>query len=252
MKNILSRGALATLRDFTRRRVLLAFDFDGTLAPIVRDPEAAAMRPRTAARLAEVARLYPCVVISGRARADIGKKVARIPLRAVFGNHGMEPWRGLAAAQRRVARWRAQLAVRLPRVPGVVVEDKGASLAIHYRRAAARGTVRRLVLDAVAGLRGARIVAGKMVVNLLPDSAPNKGTAVLHLCRRLRCTAAIYVGDDDNDEDAFALAGQAPLLGIRVGHSRRSRAACFLPAQSAVDAFLAKLVDLRQPGRRTA
>ena len=72
------------------------------------------------------------------------------------------------------------------------------------------------------------------------------------LCRRVRCTAAIYVGDDDNDEDAFALAGQAPLLGIRVGHSRRSRAACFLPAQSAVDAFLAKLVDLRQPGRRTA
>jgi trehalose 6-phosphate phosphatase len=104
----------------------------------------------------------------------------------------------------------------------------------------------------VAGLRGARIVAGKMVVNLLPDSAPNKGTAVLHLCRRLRCTAAIYVGDDDNDEDAFALAGQAPLLGIRVGHSRRSRAACFLPAQGAVDAFLAKLVELRQPGRRTA
>lgn len=252
MKSLLAPQNRPALRRLVRGRVLLAFDFDGTLAPIVRDPEAAAMRPRTAARLAEVARLYPCVVISGRARADIGKKVARIPLRAVFGNHGMEPWRGLAAAQRRVARWRAQLAVRLPRVPGVVVEDKGASLAIHYRRAAARGTVRRLVLDAVAGLRGARIVAGKMVVNLLPDSAPNKGTAVLHLCRRLRCTAAIYVGDDDNDEDAFALAGQAPLLGIRVGHSRRSRAACFLPAQSAVDAFLAKLVDLRQPGRRTA
>jgi trehalose 6-phosphate phosphatase len=197
MKNILGRAELATLRDFARQRVLLAFDFDGTLAPIVRDPGAAAMRPRTAALLAETATRYPCVVISGRSRADVMKKVSHISLRAVIGNHGMEPARELRAARRLAALWHRQLESSLPRIPGVIIEDKGASLAIHYRRARSRGEVRRLVLVAVADLADARTVEGKMVMNVLPANAPNKGTAVVRLCKRLRCEATIYVGDDE-------------------------------------------------------
>ncbi|MBN2572952.1 MAG: trehalose-phosphatase [Deltaproteobacteria bacterium] len=245
MKNLLGRGQLAALREFVRRRVLLAFDYDGTLAPIVREPEAAAMRPRTAALLARLAQRYPCAVISGRARADVMKMLAGIPLRAVIGNHGMEPWRGLPAARRRVAEWRGRLARALPQSPGVFVEDKGPSLAIHYRQAQARSTVRRRILSAVAELRGARIVEGKMVVNVLPANAPNKGTALLGLCRRLRCAATIYVGDDDNDEDAFALAGRFAVLGIRVSRRRRSQAAYFLPGQAAIDRLLAALIGMR-------
>jgi len=245
MKDLLGRGGLAALRSFARRRVLLAFDYDGTLAPIVRTPAAAAMRPRTRALLAEVARRYPCIVVSGRARADVGKKLAHIPLRAVLGNHGMEPWRGLPAARARARRWRARLLATLPKVPGIFLEDKGPSLAIHYRQAKARAQARRLVLAAAAALPDVRLVAGKMVVNLLPENAPNKGTAVLGWCRRLRCVAIIYVGDDDNDEDAFALAEEIPLLGIRVGRSRRSRASCFLPGQSAVDDLLNLIVKMR-------
>ena len=251
MKNILGRAELATLRDFARRRVLLAFDFDGTLAPIVRDPDAAAMRPRTAALLAETATHYPCVVISGRSRADVVKKVSHIPLRAVIGNHGMEPARELRAARRLAALWHRRLASSLPRIPGVIIEDKGASLAIHYRRARSRGEVRRLVLVAVAELAGARIVEGKMVVNVLPANAPNKGTAVVRLCKRLRCEATIYVGDDDNDEDAFALAGTNRLLGIRVGRSPRSQAAYFLPGQADIDRLLARLIEVRGAGGRS-
>jgi trehalose 6-phosphate phosphatase len=79
LKNILAKEQHTTLLDFAQERVLLAFDFDGTLAPIVRDPEAAAMRPRTAAMLAKVAKLYPCAVISGRSRADVMAKVDAIP-----------------------------------------------------------------------------------------------------------------------------------------------------------------------------
>jgi trehalose 6-phosphate phosphatase len=185
-------------------------------------------------------------VISGRARADVLRKVAAVPLRAVLGNHGMEPWSGHAGARRLVARWRRLLAGRLPEEPGVVLDDKGPSLAIHYRQAKARATMRRRILAAVAELPGARIVTGKMVVNVLPANAPNKGTAVVSLCRRLRCEATIYVGDDDNDEDAFALAEHASVLGIRVGRSRRSRARYFLPGQRAVDGLLAALAVTRQ------
>jgi len=246
VKNILTEKQQATLADFARQRVLLAFDFDGTLAPIVREPEAAAMRKSTSDLLAKVAKLYPCVVISGRSRADVMKKVDAIPLRAVIGNHGMEPSRNLRDARWLATLWHAQLASTLPRIAGVVIEDKGVSLAVHYRKASARAAVRRLVLIAAADLPGARIVEGKMVVNVLPAGAPDKGTALITLCKRLRCESAIYVGDDENDEDVFALASDGQLLGIRVGHSRRSRAAYFLPGQTDVDVVLAEFIDSRR------
>ena len=246
MKNILSNEQHSTLMEFARQRVLLAFDFDGTLAPIVREPEAAAMRQSTSVLLAKVAKLYPCVVISGRSRADVMKKVDAIPLRAVIGNHGMEPSRNLRDARWLAALWHAQLASTLPSIAGVVIEDKGVSLAVHYRKARSRAAVRRLVLIAAADLPGARIVEGKMVVNVLPAGAPDKGTALITLCKRLRCESAIYVGDDENDEDVFALAREGRLLGIRVGRSQRSQAAYFVQSQSAVDRLLIKLTEARQ------
>jgi trehalose 6-phosphate phosphatase len=246
MKNILAPPQRSLLRDLADSRVLLAFDFDGTLAPIVRDPEAAAMRRRTARLLAQVTAAYPCVVISGRARADVRGKLAGVTLREVVGNHGMEPWPGLPAARRLAQRWQAALAARLPELPGMVVEAKGPSLAIHYRRTRARPAARRAILAAVADLRGVRLVEGKMVVNLMPARAPNKGTAVVSLAQRLGCDAILYVGDDDNDEDAFALADHAHLVGIRVGRSARSRANYFVPTQADVDELLALLGKLRQ------
>jgi trehalose 6-phosphate phosphatase len=246
MKDILAPAQRGLLRDLADSRVLLAFDFDGTLAPIVRDPEAAAMRRRTARLLAQVAAAYPCVVISGRARADVKHKLGRLRLREVVGNHGMEPWPGLPAASRLAERWRKLIAARLPHLPGLVVEAKGPSLAIHYRQSRDRPAARRAILAAVADLPGARLVEGKMVVNLMPARAPTKGTAVLALARRLDCQAIIYIGDDDNDEDAFALAGHAHALGIRVGRSRRSLAGYFVRTQGALDDLLAVLGKLRQ------
>ena len=253
MKNILARAQEATLLAFAQERVLIAFDFDGTLAPIVREPKAAAMRARTAKLLTEVARLYPCAVLSGRAHADVMAKVDGIPLRAVFGNHGMEPSPNLRTWRKQVAKWHAQLAAALPPIPGVVIENKGVSLAIHYRQARAHKAVHELVLEAVGCLRGIRIVEGKMVVNVLPSGAPDKGTALVALRKRLRCQSAIYVGDDENDEDVFALTGQERLLGIRVGRSRRSRAEYCVPGQAAIDQLLSSLVRFRQvPATRPA
>jgi len=106
--------------------------------------------------------------------------------------------------------------------------------------------VRGLVVEAVAGLRDTRIVEGKMVVNVLPAGAPDKGTALIKLRKRLRCESAIYVGDDDNDEDVFALAKGEHVLGIRVGRSRRSQAAYFVPSQTDIDRLLVKLVEARK------
>ncbi len=245
MKDVLGTAQRGVLRDFADSRVLLAFDFDGTLAPIVSRPEAAVMARRTARLLAQVAALYPCVVVSGRARADVQQKLAGVRLRAVIGNHGMEPWRGLPAARRLALRWPALVVPRLPEDAGIVLEAKGPSLAIHYRGVRSPAPARRAILTAVRTLPDARIVEGKMVVNLLPAHAPDKGTAVLALAHRLGCQAIVYVGDDDNDEDAFALAGRAHLLGIRVGRSARSQAGYFVRTQADVDTLLALLARLR-------
>lgn len=244
MRNILAPRNLSVLHAFAQQKVLLAFDFDGTLSPIVRDPDAATMRLRTRQLMEQLALRYPCVVISGRARPDVQEKVAGLRLRAVIGNHGMETTRPTRAVLRRTADWHAQLTAALPDIPGLLIEDKGSSLAVHYRRTKSPMAVRRKVRAAVDRLRDVRIVDGKMVVNVMPKDAAHKGTALLDQCKRLRCPAAIYLGDDDNDEDAFALdRKKLRLLAIRVGASRRSHADYYIPSQASLDTLLAALLD---------
>jgi trehalose-6-phosphatase len=79
------------VEDVARNRTLLAFDFDGTLAPIVNVREKAFLRDGTRALLRAASLLYPCAVISGRERSDVAFRVDRIPLLAIVGNHGAEP-----------------------------------------------------------------------------------------------------------------------------------------------------------------
>src|SRR5581483_12084952 len=79
MRHILAERHQPTLAGFASSNVLLGFDYDGTLAPIVADPAAARMRPSTRRLLASVARRYPSVVISGRARRDLVRRVGAVP-----------------------------------------------------------------------------------------------------------------------------------------------------------------------------
>src|SRR5688572_28246449 len=92
MLHILAKRHIQKLAEFASSNVLVAFDYDGTLAPIVADPALARMRPGTRRLLASVARRYPCVVISGRARHDVLSRVGGVPVWHVSGNHGLEPW----------------------------------------------------------------------------------------------------------------------------------------------------------------
>src|SRR4051794_678502 len=98
MTNILSKPHQPTLAAFTSSNVLLAFDYDGTLAPIVADPARARMRQATRRILSRLALCYPTVVISGRAHGDLRRRLGRLPLWHVIGNHGLEPWAQTAAS----------------------------------------------------------------------------------------------------------------------------------------------------------
>ena len=185
------------------------------------------------------------MVISGRRRADAVGRLAGIPLRRVFGNHGIEPSPALPAARRAVQGWLAHLTPRLDHVAGVIFDNKGASLAIHYRKARNRRAALKTILAATADLTDARILKGLLVVDLLPVGAPNKASALQSELRRLRCWAALYLGDDQTDEDVFALSRRLPLLAVRVGRKPHSLAPYYLASQNQVDTLLAALLDLR-------
>jgi trehalose 6-phosphate phosphatase len=250
-RDILARAHREVLEQFACSRTLLGFDFDGTLAPIVTDPDRAAMRPSTRRLLGSVGRAYPCVVISGRSRADVARRLRGVRLVGIVGNHGLEPWRPPARVLREVRRWVPLLEERLGRVRGVTVEDKGLSLAVHYRRAPEKKKARARILEATAALGPVRLVGGKQVLNVLPVGAPHKGLALERARARLGCDTAVYVGDDETDEDVFALDQPGQLLSIRVGRKKSSSAAYCIRGQVEIDALLRSLLAFR-PGPAAA
>jgi trehalose 6-phosphate phosphatase len=245
MRHILAKRHVQTLVQFASSNVLLAFDYDGTLASITRDPAHARLRDRTRRLLTAVAQRYPCVVISGRRWEDIAKRLARVPVWYVFGNHGLEPWSPHPEYATRVREWVQQLEGQLTPYPGVIVEDKTYSVAVHYRRARRKREVLKAINNAVRELRGSRVLGGKQVVNLVPRGAPHKGMALEWVRQRLACDCAIYVGDDETDEDVFDATPHGSLLSIRVGPTRTSCAPYYLRTQRELDALLSILVSLR-------
>ena len=252
MRDILARANRATLARFARSDVLLAFDYDGTLAPIVANPESAVLRLRTRRLLERLARLYPCVVISGRRRHDVLQRLAGTGIARVVGNHGGEPSRREHEFRRMVGRWHLALLRRLDGLAGVTVEDKRLSLSIHYRRSRQRHRVLEEVLRATSDLRGARVFGGKLVVNVAPLRAPHKGTALERERIRLGCDTALYVGDDETDEDVFSVREPERLLTVRVGLQAESLARYRIRDQGQIDALLRALILLRHEPRRRA
>lgn len=247
MRNLLSRNNTEVLAQLAWSRVLVAFDFDGTLAPIVADREDAQMRVRTSALFAKVCGLYPAAVISGRSRRDVSSRLGDVPVKYVVGNHGLEPGASLEEFGKQIAQARASLEVTLTGLAGVDVEDKRYSLALHYRRSRNKRIARAALFAAVAALPvPMRVVTGKLVLNVVPNGAANKGDALLELRNLEQADTALYVGDDVTDEDVFKLDQPGRLFTVRVGESRTSAAAYFLRGQGEIDRLLEKLIALRQ------
>lgn len=248
MKWILDSSEAETLRAYCRRECLLVFDYDGTLSPIVPDPARAYMRPETRNLLAAASRLFPVAILSGRSRHEVMQFVDGIRVLDVIGNHGLEVFgAALGPAMAKVREWRQELEERLEGLPGVVLEDKRCSLAVHYRASADHSSARQVIRRVASNLEGARLIGGKQVVNIVVADAPDKGAALRRLRERLANPPTIYVGDDDTDEDAFAVRA-ADLLTIRVGPCDRTSAQHLLRDQNEVDELLRRLIKGVRPG----
>jgi trehalose 6-phosphate phosphatase len=201
---------LAPLAEAPERSALI-LDVDGTLSPIAPRPELAVVPEQTRAELRRLASRYRLVAcLSGRAGADAQRLVAVEGIEYV-GNHGLELHPQAEALAAKMARFRDSIA--LP------VEDKGVTLAYHYREAGDEGAARaelELVADrARAGGLDARF--GRKVLEIRPRVEADKGTAVRTLLARSGATRALYAGDDTTDLDAFRGLHDAGLEhGVRV------------------------------------
>lgn len=207
-----------------------------------------------AARLQALASQLPLAIVTGRTVEDVRKRLGFEPL-YIVGNHGAEDPHDPATATRQAQlldTLRSRLQARQAELAaaGITVEDKGASLALHYRLAHDRRQAQALIGELLAHADDTlRTFGGKMVVNITPADAPDKATAVHALVARCGADCAVFAGDDINDEPVFASA-PAHWLTIRVGRDdRRSQARYFLDSPSEMAMLLERMRKLLPPLR---
>lgn len=207
--------------------LLLGLDFDGTLAPIVSDPDDAHINGRVKPLVSDLSN-HPSVtvaIISGRALDDLRPRVSLDgPLYA--GNHGLELSDGTTRRTHPVAEARRdaidritkELRARLADVPGAMVEHKGLTATIHFRQATEPSRVASTV-ETVVAERDAdvEVTSGRAIREIRPAIEWGKDAAIL-LFRSLAPDGhrPMYVGDDITDEDAFQVI-EDDGVAIRVG-----------------------------------
>ncbi|MEO5881006.1 MAG: trehalose-phosphatase [Caldimonas sp.] len=235
----------AALAATMARQPLLAFDFDGTLAPIVARPEEARVPLAVARRLGRLAKMLPVAIISGRRVDDVRDRLSFAP-HFVIGNHGAEdPLGDSGGGPEQLDPVRARLATQAVELDaaGVSVEDKGYSLALHYRLARDRVRARAVVDALVAGLGAeASAFGGKMVMNIVATSARDKADAVAGLVRRCGVEAAVFLGDDVNDEPVFERADPS-WLTVKVGRDDPASRASFCIDATEIVRLLDAMID---------
>jgi trehalose 6-phosphate phosphatase len=252
MRHLFSPEGKQALQAVMQREPLLAFDFDGTLAPIVARPHDARVPANAARLLARIARRRPVAIVTGRRVEDVAARLGFKP-HYIVGNHGAEDPGGRLSAGCNAAldglRRRIAAHAEALRAAGVTVEDKGQSLALHYRlapsRTAAVATIDALLAELDPALTS---FGGKCVANIVPADAPDKGEAVASLVARSGSGSALFIGDDVNDETVFARA-EPHWLTVRVGRDDPlSRAQFCLDNHSEVAVLLQKMNALLEAG----
>lgn len=196
-------------------RLGLITDMDGTISPIVSVPNAAQVTPHSRAMLQVLqTQLALVAVVSGRAVADVRQRVG-LPDLVYAGNHGLERWAdnqvvpAPEAVQYRPALEASLAAITPHLLPGMRLEDKGATLSIHYRQTAdpqAAATVFTPLLEAITTQHGLKLFQGRMVFELRPPLHIHKGTILRQFVTEYRLSAAVYLGDDTTDVDALQMA----------------------------------------------
>ncbi len=229
------------------REIRLFLDFDGTLAPIRKHPDNAALsadRRRLLERLASLEDVTVAIV-TGRSVRDI-RRLVRIRNAVYIGNHGFELKRpgsalfrmGNARTEKTMKTLAGALKRAFAREKGVLVDDKGITLAVHFRmaRPGSKKTVEKIFRKTISpyvSRAQVTVTRGKKVWEIRPPVRWNKGMMVLKEIRvreaasDLKRKAAIfYIGDDKTDEDAFRLLSRrSGAYTVKVGKTKTEKTA---------------------------
>jgi trehalose-phosphatase len=213
--------------------LLVACDYDGTLAPIVADPNRATPLPEAVAAVRALAALpqTTVAVISGRALRDLAA-LSRLPNEVhLVGSHGSEFDIGFVERlEPELADLRARLddalSAMAKHAPGVRLERKPASIAVHTRAADRQvaAAVAEMIASGCGAWPGVHTTVGKEVIEL-SVVATNKGSALDALRNQLSVSAVLFLGDDVTDEHAFARL-HGPDVGIKIGTGDTSAGYC--------------------------
>lgn len=256
----------AFLEMVSGKRVAVFLDYDGTLTPIVNNPDQAIMSPQMRDTVRQVAHLFPTAIISGRGRDKV-EAFVQLPELFYAGSHGMDiagprgeysigtPHNFQAAAEFRplIDQLYHDLCQRLQDIPGASVEHNNFCVSAHFRNCATENW-QRVVLavnDSVAAQpTQLHVTRGRKVLEVRPQVDWDKGRALLHLLEVLGLqeqvdVLPIYIGDDKTDEDAFkALQGPSSGVGILVSTKAKPTAAAFTVRDpDEVASFLKMLVQ---------
>lgn len=237
-------------------RVLVALDFDGTLAPEVDDPEQARALPAAHEALLRLRALPGTTValVSGRSLASLDA-VGGLPADApLVGSHGLEVRFAAGDARpavddadrARVRALRSRLEPLVAATAGAWIEDKPAGFAVHSRvvaPAAAADLTEAVRAEALAADPGLMVRDGKNVVEFSVRDA-TKGDGLRALRARFAPDGVLFAGDDVTDEDALA-ALEPGDVGIKVG-SAPSRAAHRVAGPAEVAVLLHALATARE------
>lgn len=223
--------ALSPLRSDPSRSAIL-LDVDGTLAPIVRYAEDAHVPESTRGLLIEIARRYAVVAcVSGR-RASDARRIVSIGTISYLGSHGTELLRAgwtepaldpaVRDWSRRIQQFGREADSTELRRQRVRIEDKGSIVAFHWRGAPDEESA-RAAIDAIAvraEQAGLRTHWGRKVLEVRPPVRMDKGAGIVALLSGMELDAALYVGDDATDLDAFHGLGELLAEG-RLRHAVR-------------------------------
>jgi len=246
--------------------ILLLSDYDGTLTPIVGRPDEAILPPEVRGELRALAQkpAFSVGIISGRSLSEVK---ALVGIEGIYyaGNHGLEiegpgfkfinP--AAKATQTEIKDLARQFSAKLSDIEGVIVENKGLSLSIHYRlvKKSEENTVAEIFHQIASPLLSKgkiRVTSGKKVWEVRPPIDWHKGKAVETIMKEikafLKCEQLpiIYLGDDTTDEDVFRIIHRPEGWSIFVGEENpSSKADYFLNSTLEVEAFLSRLFDLK-------
>lgn len=251
--------------DFKDKDVLLFLDYDGTLTPIAERPELAVLSPEMKKILNQLVKAvhFKLFIVSGRALSNI-KTLVDIEDIVYIGNHGIEiEGAGIDFGNFPFLRFKEILEYLKLKInkeliffKGAFIEDKGLGLSVHYRMLDLNNElIFKVFLESITqeylSRNEIRILTGKKVFEIRPPLEWDKGKAVLWLLKaheealKNQTAVAIYIGDDQTDEDAFRALNKKAIT-IHVGSPHATEAEYFVETPQEVEKFLQDLADLKE------